>query len=777
MADSYIGKLDKWRVSVLTTRAFRLAGLFLLFEVLMLNIVPVVYASGSEKRVKIAVLALRGDAEAHNTWNATAVYLGQKIPGYSFTIVPYDFKTIGPAAQRHEYDFVIANSSIYVELEALYGVTRIATLKGLGSGNAATLFGGVIFCKKDRNDISILDDLKGKSFTAVEENSFGGWRMAWRELLHGGIDPYRDFAKFDFAGTHDGVVYAVRDGKVDAGTARTGILESMAKEGKIRLEDFKIINQKTDKKFNFVHSTRLYPEWPFAQLAHTDDSLAQKVAVALLEMAAGDAAAQAAKSAGWTTPRDYTTVHELFKELKIGPYKEFGKITLVMVLDKYRYIIVGGFMFTMLLAVFALFMLRVNNKLTSSNAALEKAHRELKMAQGQIEKAKQEWENTLNCISNMVLMCDTYGKVKRCNRSTIELTGLAIEDISGKNWMSLLIDHGMQIIDFDGQDGHMLDPNSRRHFEMNVSPIREQGSPLQSGTVVCIHDTTVMKDLLTQLEEAYSELQQTQSRILQQEKMASIGQLAAGVAHEINNPMGFISSNLSSLGKYMDKISTFNAALLEAVQSSGDSDTLAELNELRKKLKIDFILGDISALLAQSHDGAERVRRIVQDLKSFSHVDESKCKPFSVNECLTSTLNIARNEIKYVAEVEQDYDPDLPPLYCYPQQLNQVFMNILVNAAHSMEEHGIIKIKTLREADDIIVRISDNGKGIAPENLTRIFEPFFTTKEVGKGTGLGLSISYDIVKKHDGDISVESEVGIGTTFVIRLPLNHRFTEV
>jgi two-component system NtrC family sensor kinase len=283
-----------------------------------------------------------------------------------------------------------------------------------------------------------------------------------------------------------------------------------------------------------------------------------------------------------------------------------------------------------------------------------------------------------------------------------------------------------------------------------------------------------MKTMNVKLEKAYTELQHKQSQLLQQEKMASIGQLAAGVAHEINNPMGFISSNLRSLGKYLDKIGAFNTALLEMVQSGSDVDLQAKLAELRKKMKIDFILGDIDGLLAESHEGAERVRRIVQDLKSFSHVDESDCKPFSINECLKSTLNMARNEIKYVAEVETEYDPDLPLLYCYPQQLNQVFMNMLVNAAHAIVGHGVIKISSVREMDDIVVRISDTGKGIAAENLNRIFEPFFTTKEVGQGTGLGLSISYDIVKKHGGTMTVESEVGVGSTFVVRLPLNHQF---
>jgi two-component system, NtrC family, sensor kinase len=248
------------------------------------------------------------------------------------------------------------------------------------------------------------------------------------------------------------------------------------------------------------------------------------------------------------------------------------------------------------------------------------------------------------------------------------------------------------------------------------------------------------------------------------------------VAHEINNPMGFISSNLGTLEKYLEKIAGFENALIEAVQEKGDAELTAKLGDLRKKMKIDFILNDIRGLLGESNDGAQRVRRIVQDLKSFSHVDEAECKPFSINECLESTLNMARNEIKYVADVEQDYDPDLPLLNCYPQQLNQVFMNLMVNAAHAIEGHGTIRIKTLRDGDDIVVRLSDTGKGIAPENLTRIFEPFFTTKEVGKGTGLGLSISYDIIKKHGGTMTVESTVGSGTTFTVHLPLKYDFGE-
>jgi len=192
--------------------------------------------------------------------------------------------------------------------------------------------------------------------------------------------------------------------------------------------------------------------------------------------------------------------------------------------------------------------------------------------------------------------------------------------------------------------------------------------------------------------------------------------------------------------------------------------------EQRKRLKMDYILEDIPQLIAESLEGAQRVRKIVQDLKSFSRVDESEHKRVDINECLDSTINIVWNEIKYVATLEREYG-DIPPLLCYPQQINQVFMNLLVNAAHAIEGKGVIRVRTWREGDSLCVAVSDTGCGIAPEIQKRIFEPFFTTKEVGKGTGLGLSISYDIIRKHQGDIVVESEPGKGSTFTVKLPLS------
>ena len=274
---------------------------------------------------------------------------------------------------------------------------------------------------------------------------------------------------------------------------------------------------------------------------------------------------------------------------------------------------------------------------------------------------------------------------------------------------------------------------------------------------------------LEELERAYKELKTTQSKILQQEKMASIGQLAAGVAHEINNPMAFISSNLGTLGKYVHRLTEFIQTQSEVIESLNTSDAVEGLKRKQKELKLDYITEDIKGLITESLDGSERVQKIVQGLKSFARVDEAEYKYANINECIENTLNIVWNELKYKATLKKDYG-NIPLTKCYPQQMNQVFMNLLINAIHSIEKQGEIAIKTRDEDGSIIIAISDTGGGIPQENLNKIFEPFFTTKEVGKGTGLGLSITYEIVQRHNGEITVESEVGKGTTFTIRLPI-------
>lgn len=273
-----------------------------------------------------------------------------------------------------------------------------------------------------------------------------------------------------------------------------------------------------------------------------------------------------------------------------------------------------------------------------------------------------------------------------------------------------------------------------------------------------------------ELELAHRELQSSHEQLLQSEKLASIGQLAAGVAHEINNPVGYVYSNLGTLQKYIDNLFQMLESYeqLEALVGV-DEAVLKDLQQLKQELDLDYLKKDVRDLVSESREGIARVKGIVQDLKDFSHVDEAEWQWADLHRGLDSTLNIVNNEIKYKAEVVREYG-ELPEVECLASQLNQVFMNLLVNAAHAIEERGMITLRTGHDNDKVWVAVSDTGSGITPENLKNIFDPFFTTKDVGTGTGLGLSLSYGIVQKHGGHIEVDSEVGKGTTFTIHLPV-------
>lgn len=266
---------------------------------------------------------------------------------------------------------------------------------------------------------------------------------------------------------------------------------------------------------------------------------------------------------------------------------------------------------------------------------------------------------------------------------------------------------------------------------------------------------------------------QAQIQMMQSEKLAAIGQLAAGVAHEINNPIGFITSNLNTLKQYVGtlfEIIRHYEKILDAI--AVEPEIRQQIANLKVKDELAYLLDDIPQLIAESQDGLNRVRGIVQDLKDFSSVDSVAWEMADLNKCLESTLNIIWNEIKYRCEIVKHYG-DIPEISCLPAQLNQVFMNLLLNAAQAIKAKGTITISTGATDDQVWVAISDNGSGITPEHINHLFEPFFTTKPVGEGIGLGLSVSQKIIQNHHGKIEVDSTVDRGTTFRVILPIHAR----
>ena len=318
---------------------------------------------------------------------------------------------------------------------------------------------------------------------------------------------------------------------------------------------------------------------------------------------------------------------------------------------------------------------------------------------------------------------------------------------------------------------HSLDLMSQELTERNRDLLRELGEK-QRTEAELQSEKSEQAVLIRKLEEAHNQL-------LQSEKMASIGQLAAGVAHEINNPIGYVNSNLGKLREYVEQLLAVLSAYeeAEALLPEGAA-VVGKLRSLKAAADLDYLKEDVRALLRESSEGTTRVRNIVQDLKDFSHVDEGEWQWADLHRGLDSTLNVVNNEIKYKADVVKEYGV-IPQIECLASQLNQVFMNLIVNAAHAIVEgkRGTITLRTGCDDRQVWVEVGDTGSGIAPENLKRIFDPFFTTKPVGKGTGLGLSLAYGIVQKHGGQIEVNSELGRGTAFRVVLPLNFRQEEV
>jgi len=310
----------------------------------------------------------------------------------------------------------------------------------------------------------------------------------------------------------------------------------------------------------------------------------------------------------------------------------------------------------------------------------------------------------------------------------------------------------------------------------NESSYSEQDIELLGQIAYHVGNVLGLRKTKEELQAHMKEIDRAQVQLVQSEKMASIGQLAAGVAHEINNPLGYVNSNLNSLKSYLSDIADFCASfnpILEAQDNFNDhplKDVIEKIKALEKELDIEFLLEDINDMIDESIFGMNKVKDIVQSLKNFSRVDQDDIQEANINQCIEETLKIVWNDLKYKCEVEKDFG-DIPDIFCYAGQLNQVIMNMLVNAGHAIEDKGTITLKTWQEGDHICMSFGDTGKGIDPDHIQHLFEPFFTTKPVGQGTGLGLSISYGIiVEKHGGEISVESEKGVGTTFLIRLPI-------
>lgn len=302
---------------------------------------------------------------------------------------------------------------------------------------------------------------------------------------------------------------------------------------------------------------------------------------------------------------------------------------------------------------------------------------------------------------------------------------------------------------------------------------RERHARLKAETLLD-EKTRALYDNVIELEKTVGALKATQEKLIQSEKMASIGQLAAGVAHEINNPVGFSLSNITTLTEYFESLATLDGFVQTHLAAFGEQARVADYQQLRQQQDVDFIYEDAEPLLSDTVKGLHRVRDIVANLKKVSHQGELTREACDINQCIDDSIKVVWNELRYSMEIERDF-ATLPAVHCQSSEIHQVLMNMFLNAGHACGEQGRLRIKThcKRESqqDWVVIDIADDGRGMPKSVLNKIFDPFFTTKPVGVGTGLGLSISFGIIEKHQGKIEVVSKEGQGTCFSIYLPLS------
>jgi len=442
-------------------------------------------------------------------------------------------------------------------------------------------------------------------------------------------------------------------------------------------------------------------------------------------------------------------------------------------------------------------------ELATANRQLEQEIVERKQTGMALQRERDRAQKYLDIAEVMLIVIDRDKKLRLINKKGCEILGYSEKDAIAKDWCNDFVPEDVReevrsVISalLNGQTEqfkHFENPVLARNGTQRVIAWHNTVLLDEKGEIEAIlssgDDVTERKAAEEEARLAYAELQsanrelkQTQSQLVQSEKLAAIGELAAGVAHEMNTPVGFVASNFQTLDSYVEKIKGLLEAYEQLTTQIGtvpETELLkkaAATNKMRDEMKLDFILEDIQELFDDSSEGLERVTSIIRNLKDFSRVGQPGIREeFCVNDGIESTLVVARNEIKYDADIKTEFS-QVPFVLCESGQVNQVFLNILLNAVQAIksqerQKNGTITIKTYATEAEVVCEISDDGPGIPADKLSKIFDPFFTTKPAGKGTGLGLSVSYDIiVSKHGGKLLVDSTVGKGTKFIIKLPI-------
>jgi two-component system sensor histidine kinase TtrS len=703
---------------------------------------PAPGASQAEPReIRIGVLSHRGEAATERAWAPTAEYLSAALPGQRFRIEPLDFAAIDAAVAANRIDFVLVNPAIYVNLEVRHRVSRIATLRNRIGERESNVFGGVIFTRSDRADIEDLEGLRGRSLMAVDPTSLGGFEMAWGELALHGIDPWRDLS-LRFGGIHDAVVEAVVRGDVDAGTVRTDILERMAAAGVLELPEIRVLNPQEDTDFVFLRSTPLYPEWPFSRVHDTDEDLAQRVAIALLQMPRDHPAARAGDYAGWSVPLDYQPVHRLLERLRLPPFDRPVPFTLRDALHRYWPSLLLGLAVVFVMAVLTLWVLRLNRHLQRAKARLEQRH-----------------ELILNSVAEGIYGVDLNGCTTFVNAAMEGLTGWRAQELIGRHQHELLHHTHPDGSPHPAQDCPVyatFRDSVARYVEDDVFwrkdgrsfPVEYSATPIRDERGATLGSVVVFRDM-TERKQAAEKIRRHQGELAHVARLSTLGEMASGIAHELNQPLTAISANAR--------------ACIHLVE--GGRATPSHCSDVMERIAAQ----------------AERAGEVIRHIRHFVRKEPAQVRPASVAAMFETVLALLRPEAQRAGVVlETGVGEGAGWVLAQEIQIEQVILNLARNAIEAIGE-AVVKTDGGAEAqprrvdltsrrltaEAVEIAVADTGPGLAPGVAETVFEPFVTTKD--QGMGLGLSISSGICETHGGRLAVDSSPGAGARFHFTLP--------
>jgi len=729
---------------------------------------------------RIGFLADRGKEPCLQRWSPTAEYLNRHLSGVRFRVVPLSYDEIGEAAVRRQVDFLLVQPSLAVELEDRIGAVRLVTAERQRWQNQAfNVYGAVVFCRADHPTIRTLADLKDRSFMAVSPHAFCGWLTTKELLLKNQINPARDLKSLTFGGTGDAVVRAVLDGKAEAGTVVTGLLEELDAAGIIRLRDFRILHPMSypADRFPFVCSTPLYPECPLCDLReHPDRELDKQLAMALLTMSFHDSAAKSAGIGGWSAPLSYASVEETLKYLGYGIYQDSARVTLLAVWHKYWAVVL---LLALLVGVLAVFVLYAGRNAVRMRRLMADRLQELE----ERRQAEAEMRQIFNAAGDSMIVLNADLTVCRLNDRAVHMLRQSREQMVGKPCRNSVLctdkcggDHCLPL--------HVITTGERMVAERTLTT--PDGPALCSVTAVpyCNQNGercgVIMnyKDISDRLrvETAMARDAEQRGRIMMSNTVlhdignavTGLGSMTGKLACEKNWPE---NANLQLLLKMViDRRDDFVRAL-GADAAAGLQNFLDQLYLAleQKRGRFDDIFRRTTLLV-------NHIKEVLSLQRMYADTGRVALVNSSLPEIITDAVAMQYASLqKRDVTVRYDFAQHHAQVKLDKTRIIQVFINLLKNCCESFDQqsdaspHREIAIIARDAADRVIINITDNGAGCSPENARQLFTSGFTTKKTG--TGIGLYQCRSIVESHGGNISFSSPgAGMGASLEIILPI-------